>query len=434
MARETTKMVIVNEGVNVAQYAIENGLLLEFAQCHALILQGNRGKVRTVAVSRQRKETRCMSKRSGQSGSVELVGKKWKGRFWRDVPGKFKREHPSVTLGEKSEMTKPEARRKLMEIIEAEGINKPQHLERAMKTAVTFNSIADRWEAIKLPTLFTSSQIMVPLRLRKHVRPFFGHMAIQDIRTGVVNEWIRSLTAKGLEPKTIHNCWKVFRSVVNWHLKQEDKPKANWYPDLPELPDHEQRWFTQEEINRIVDAATGQYKVLFRLAGFSGLRCGELCGLRVEDVKLDDGVVEVHRSVWDGHEGKTKTRAGRRAVFLDSVTLEMLRSYIGTRTTGRLFQSSRGTPLVNRAICKWFLYPICERLGIVRGGLHAFRHGRASHMQSSMLPGDFVKNQIGHSSLRVTAGYTHFEHQHKREMAEQLLHSTQNGKLYSVVN
>src|SRR6266404_3649509 len=95
--------------------------------------------------------------------------------------------------------------------------------------------------------------------------------------------------------------------------------------------------------NRIVDAAPGQHKMLFRLAGFSGLRCGELCGLRVEDCKLDDGVVEVRRSVWEGVEGKTKTRAGRRAVFLDSVTLEMLRAYIGTRTMGRLFQSSRGT-------------------------------------------------------------------------------------------
>jgi integrase len=129
-----------------------------------------------------------------------------------------------------------------------------------------------------------------------------------------------------------------------------DRPKVCWYPDLPELPDHEQRWFTQEEINRIVDAAPGQYKMLFRLAGFTGLRCGELCGLRVEDVKLGDGVVEVHRSVWNGVEGRTKTKAGRRTVFLDSVTLEMLRAYVGTRTIGRLFQSSRGTPLVNREI------------------------------------------------------------------------------------
>jgi len=125
--------------------------------------------------------------------------------------------------------------------------------------------------------------------------------------------------------------------------------------------------------------------MLFRLAAFTGLCCGELCGLRVEDVKLGDGVVEVHRCVWNGVEGKTKTKAGRRTVFLDSVTLEMLRSYIGTRTTGRLFQSSRGTPLVNREICRLVLYPVCEQLGIKRGGMHAFRHRRVSHRQKRAL-------------------------------------------------
>jgi hypothetical protein len=55
-------------------------------------------------------------------------------------------------------------------------------------------------------------------------------------------------------------------------------------------------------------------------------------------------------------------------------------------------------------------------------------------MQASMMPGDFVKNQIGHSSLRITSNYTHFEHGQKREMAERLLSCTQTGNLYSVAN
>ena len=96
-----------------------------------------------VAVSTQRKAGRCMSKRSGQSGSVRLAGSKWYGRFWRDVPGKSTREHPSVVLGEKAEMTKPEAERRLMDIIAAEGVNTTRHLEKALKPAVTFNGIAD---------------------------------------------------------------------------------------------------------------------------------------------------------------------------------------------------------------------------------------------------------------------------------------------------
>jgi len=55
-------------------------------------------------------------------------------------------------------------------------------------------------------------------------------------------------------------------------------------------------------------------------------------------------------------------------------------------------------------------------------------------MQANMMPRDFVKNQIGHSSLRITSNYTHFEHKQKREMAERLLSCTQNPDLYTIAN
>ncbi len=69
---------------------------------------------------------------------------------------------------------------------------------------------------------------------------------------------------------------------------------------------------------QLVDAAPGQYKMLFQMAGYTGMRVGELCALRVEDLKLNDGVVEVSRTVWNGIEGPTKTKAGKRVVYLDS--------------------------------------------------------------------------------------------------------------------
>jgi hypothetical protein len=144
-------------------------------------------------------------------------------------------------------------------------------------------------------------------------------------------------------------------------------PKVTWYPDLPSLPDDEQRWFTQAEIRQIVDAATGQYKVLFHLAGYTGLRSGELVGLHVEDLKLEHGVIEVRRAVWNGIEGDTKTKSGKRNVFIDSVTIRLLRCFLAGRKTGRLFQSRAGTSLENRDICRRVLTPICEKLGMEPG-------------------------------------------------------------------
>jgi len=45
------------------------------------------------------------------------------------------------------------------------------------------------------------------------------------------------------------------------------------------------------------------------------------------------------------------------------------------------------------------------------------------------MPADFVKKQIGHSSLRIMSMYTHFEHGQKRALAEKLLFCTQSGSV-----
>jgi integrase len=194
-------------------------------------------------------------------------------------------------------------------------------------------------------------------------------------------------------------------------------------PALPTIPDTEQRWFTQDEIRRIVNQAKGQYKMLFHLAGMSGLRAGELFGLHVEDLDLNHGVIHVRRSVWRGQEVATKTRRGYRKVWIDSGTVRMLEEFLGNRVSGRVFQTKIGTQINDHDVLRYSLHPLCDLLKIPRGGMHAFRHGRVSHMQQNRVPPDFTQAQVGHSSLRTTSGYTHFSEAFKRELVEQLARS-----------
>jgi integrase len=265
-----------------------------------------------------------------------------------------------------------------------------------------------------------STRYTAPVLNRKYLRPFFGQIALPEIKTGVINDWITDLESKGLQPKTVHNLWKQLRAIMNWHAQQNDEPKRAWYPTLPTIPEDEQRWFTQDEVRRIVETAQGQYKVLFHLAAYSGLRSGELAGLHVEDLDFTRGVVHVRRSVWKGQEVSTKTKRGYRDVWIDSTTVAVLQQHLGGRTSGRVFPSGVGTPLENRDICRRVLKPLCKRLGIAPGGMHAFRHGRVSQLQASGVQADFTKNQVGHSTLRTTSGYTHFSEAFKRETVERL--------------
>jgi integrase len=330
-----------------------------------------------------------------------------------------------------------------LDIITKEGVNTPTHLERALNPPVVFGDIADAWEAKRLPQLKISTQYSAPGQIAKHLRPFFGDLTLESIKTGTINEWIAGLEQIGLEPKTIHNQWKQFRAIVNWHSKQNDEPTRAWYPSLPDILDIEQRWFTQDEIRRIVAATgerkehaseitRGQYRPLFQLTAFSGLRSGEISGLHVEDINFVRGLVHVRRSVWRGVEVVTKGKK-RRDVFIDSTTMRMLKEYLGDRTTGRVFQSKNGTPLENHNIVRQVLKPICIELGIKPGGMHAFRHGRISDLQAKNVPADLIKRQVGHSSLRTTSGYTHFSEAFIRETVERAGPSwTHSGDLDSV--
>lgn len=182
----------------------------------------------------------------------------------------------------------------------------------------------------------------------------------------------------------------------------------------------EQRWFTPEEVALIVAKAEGRNKMLLHLAASTGMRAGELFGLKVEDIDFQRKLMHVVRSTWMGKEVPTKTRKGYREIFIDENTVQALQEYLQTRKSGLVFQSKNGTPLRVRDIVFDVLYPLCDRLGIKRGGMHAFRHGRVSLMRVSGVPEDLVKRQIGHSSPKTTSVYTHFSADFQRDLANKL--------------
>jgi len=371
----------------------------------------------------RQKAGKSMSRRSGQAGQVFLRHGRWIGRFWEDVPGQPQRKRRAIVLGLRGELTKPEARRKLMQMLEQAGVNRPEHFERSIKPPVTFGDVAGEWRAKRLPQLKLSTQYLAPKLIKRHLLPFFGEKALDAVKTGTINEWIAGLAAQGLEPKTVHNLWKLFRSIVNWHSRQDDEQPRRFYPSLPVIPLREPRWFTPDEVARITQAAQGQYRVLFHLAWASGLRAGELLALHVEDIDLGRGIVHVRRSLYHNIEVTPKTPRSYRNVWIDSATVKILGEHLGDRGTGRVFETRNGTPLEARNVVRQVLYPICDRLGVKRGALHSFRHGRVSHLQAVNVPADFIKSQVGHSSLQMTSRYTHFSDAFAREQVEKAARS-----------
>ena len=378
-----------------------------------------------------------MSFRSGQSGTVVRKGQMWHGRYYVDLPSKEERRRASVSLGSVLTMKKTEAKRKLRALLEEMGLNDDTHLERTDAGAKMFRSEADWWKENRLPMFKPSCQETMGSHLEKYLMPEFGSLPMAAVDEKRVQEFIAALTRTDyvrsnrtrhrLSPKSIRNIVGVLKLIVG------PKVWRDWNLRYPEDPIKEQRCFSPNEMRQIVEAAPGQWKVLFATLAGTGMRCGEAFGLHVEDLDLTAGRIYIRRSVWEGEELSVKTKQGYRAVTIDPVLTEMLATHLKARSTGRVFQTRNGTPFCKRNVRRR-LNELLKELKIPKAGLHAFRHGRVSVLQAMGVPGDLVKEWVGHSNLHTTSRYTHFQDDFRRQVASQVTLFQQSNAMENVTD
>ena len=344
----------------------------------------------------------------------------WHGRYYVDVSGQAERRHASVPLGSIDTMTKTAAKRKLRALLQEMGLNEDSHLERTTAGAKTFGSEAAWWRENRLPIFKPSCQETMGSHLDKYLLPRFGSLSIAAIDERRVQEFIAGLTrveyvwpngvSKKLSPKSIRNIIGVLKQILG------EKVWREWKLSLPEIPVKEQRCFSPHEMRQIVTASTGQWKVLFATLASTGMRCGEAFGLHVEDLDLVAGKIYVRRSIWNGEEVSVKTKQGYRAVNIEPALIQMLAAHLGDRKGGRVFETHTGTPFCKSNVRRK-LNQILKQLSLAPAGLHAFRHGRVSVLQENGVPGDLVKEWVGHSNLRTTSRYTHFRDDFRQRVA-----------------
>jgi len=362
-----------------------------------------------------------MRRRSGQSGSIYKKWNMWHVRFYVDVPGTNKRQRASLPVGPttgKEKLTRSEAIRKGAEIVAETGVNKSQHLERAIKPVQTFEQRV-QW-CKKYHKAWTDGKpgpvATMESQLAKHILPRLGCLTLDMVNETVVQEFVAELKGAVFERrrkngsllkkyrlsrKTVLNIVGVVKLVVG------RKVWKSWELDLGKALRPKQPYFTEAQLKRIIEAAPERYRVLFIVLAGTGMRIGEALALELEDLDLDHGIIYVRRSVWRSHVQTPKTDNAVRQIDIDAALAQTLRDYIGDSKRTLLFESRKGTPLSDVNIRNRVLAPLLVKLNIPKAGLHAFRHGRVTVLRKNGTPGDLQKQWIGHSSLRTTDRYSH---------------------------
>ena len=405
-------------------HRVPSALTREKSGQRAQALQSQSMAVNVLAVAPdQRRKGKSMSRRSGQKGQIVRKGAMWHIRFYVDVPGQEKRQRKSLPIGPavgREKLTKPEAIRKGAEIIAEMGVNTDEHLIRAITPTpiVTFGQRVE-WCRKYHPTWTDSRPHTIRTMesaLARHILPRFGSFPLDNITETAVQEFAADLKQATFERRrknrTLIKRYKLSRKSI---LEIIDLVKrivgkkvwATWEWKLPKASRRQQRYFTQPEIQKIINAARGQYRVLFALLAGTGMRISEAAGLHVDDLDLTNYVIRVRRGVVEGIEQPTKTPSGERTIDIAPELAVLLQEYLSGRSSGCVFQARNGAPIHGGNIRKRVLHPLLEKLGIPRGGFHAYRHARVTILRKNGTPPELQTQWIGHSSLRTTDGYDH---------------------------
>ena len=282
--------------------------------------QHNSSTMSAVASDQRRKGRKSMSRRSGQKGQVVKKGSVWHVRFYVDLPGQEARQRKSVPVGPcvgPNKLTKAEAQRKGAEVVGSLGVNTEDHLQRAMNP-ITFKDRVEwcrnnrsAWTEGKPGAVLSMEN-----HLSKHILPRFGNLPLHMVDETAVQEFVSHLKRTTFEMrkpngdpiktyklsrKTILNIVGVVKLVLG------KKVWATWELDLGKPENPKQPYFNDQQLQRIIAASEGQYRVLFALLAGTGMRIGEAAGLHVDDLDLDNCVITVRRAVWNGVEQSPKT-------------------------------------------------------------------------------------------------------------------------------
>ncbi|MGQ5591945.1 tyrosine-type recombinase/integrase [Streptomyces sp. ESR1.13] len=290
---------------------------------------------------------------------------------------------------------------------------------------VAFGPYAAAW--IKEREVTTRTRQLYASLLRHHLEPTFGVVNVADISPPLVRRWRADKLASGTGPTTVAKAYALLRAILGTAVADQmirRNPctiKGASTVHTPERPTA-----TVQEVYDLADAIQPRYRALVLMAGFLGLRWGELIGLHRRDVDLDHGAVRIRRSVAELNNGQReikapKSAAGKRTVSIPTAIIpdirEHLKRYAEPGADGRVFVGAKGaTPRRNHFNRLW--HTACSDAGVKGLHFHDLRHTGNTLAASTGASTRELMARMGHSTARAALIYQHASAERDRLIAD----------------
>jgi integrase len=259
--------------------------------------------------------------------------------------------------------------------------------------------------------------------IETHLKPFFGSVQIHTITRKSISDFklfkestISKKTGRTFAAQTIKNAMSLLRAILNFCAEELEwiKDVPNFRKLMPEIPEAEFSYLkSNQEIESFLEATKAEEfvcQVLYFTAIETGMRLGELAGLRWSSVDLDGRFVTVSRSF--GKAG-TKSNKVRHVPISDALHGVLVWWKDACKSQELVFPSPRTGTMLKGGNPIWdkTLKRVLVRAGLDESYItfHDLRHTFASTYLRRGGKLSFLQQYLGHSTVKLTLRYAHLE-------------------------
>jgi integrase len=378
------------------------------------------GRISEAIDSTEARNGDSVSRRRFQKGSVYLNKSKtmWVGEYSEyvlDAHGVEKRTRKQVVLSpvKRSDGTTTVGKREAQRLLQPklDKVNSSIASPARERKSITFEAFAEIWKRDYLSQSKPSTQSACTSHVKK-LTTQFGDKEMRSIGAGDIQRMITERMKQKddpWKPKTVRNVWGTISQIWQAALAQGYVDSVLPKPKLPRIPKTKPRCFRLQEVARMIAASEGEERLFYWLAAETGLRSGEIAGLRLTDI--DGESLKINQSVWHGKEQEPKTDNAKRMLALSPQLVSLLWEQIARQKRKEqaerdktikhqfLFTSQNGTPWDMDVKRSRKLHSLLKSLEIPTTGFHAFRRFNISLQDALGVPRLTIKERSGHAFI-----------------------------------
>lgn len=228
---------------------------------------------------------------------------------------------------------------------------------------------------------------------------------------------------KGLSAKTVRNINQVISSAMSMAVKHKlILSNLTNGCELPKIEHKEMKTISAGQLGAFLREAkeSGVYEMYY-LDLATGMRRGELLGLKWEDIDLENGIIHVRRQVarvsGEVREMPLKTKNSYRSISISQDTVAMLKGMKAQKVCDYVFHSASGEPISPDSVNN-MLHRVLQRAGLPSIRVHDLRHTFATLALQNGVDIKTVSGMLGHFSAGFTLDtYAHITTAAQKEAA-----------------